>query len=239
MTPEEAYSYRSFEHHKRETFPLIAKIVAQIPGDLRILDLSCGPAVLDGILQTVSGGRIVEAWLLDYEVGFCNCAKTHLEECIPKIHTATFDLNKPESLPQINTPLSAIVSVQALFHATRPNLTALYSYCFEHLSEGGLFLNHQNFGGSNAHLIDAYCGFMESKAKQDLLDSELMRRSHLDTRLAGGPVNQDGGSGGYKGLSIDANEHLTLLRDVGFSATEIWRQGKSAILLAQKPSKKS
>ena len=234
MKPEEAYSYRSFEHHKRETFVLIAKILDQLKGKLRILDLGCGPAVLEGIAQSLTGGRISEAWLVDFEPDFLAYARAQLEGVIPKLNMAQFDMNAPAQLPDIATPLSAVVSVNALFHADRQNLHAIYRYCFDHLSEGGVLVNHQTFGCRHGQLFDKYCGSLDSVSLQDPLDAELMRRSHLDTKRAGGPVSKEG-SGGYRGLALEASEHLAMLRDIGFDAEEVWRKGKSAMILAERP----
>ncbi len=233
MTPEEAYSYRSFEHYKRETFPIISRTLAQLDGDLRVMDLACGPAVLEGIIQDGTGGRISEAWLLDFEPGFCSYAETQLKGIIPEIHASCFDMNDPDSLPKDLVGLSAVVSINALFHATPENLRKIYEYAYKVLGDGAVLMNHQTFGGRSASIVDKYCGFLDAKACLDPLDKELMRRSHIDTQLAGGPVNADAG-GGYAGLPLDVSDHLTILEDIGFEAAEIWRKGKSAIILGVK-----
>ena len=238
MRPEEAYSYRSFEHHKRETFVLIARVLNQLPGELQILDLGCGPAVFEGIAQSLTKGRISKAWLLDIEPGFLRYAETQLSGIIPSIVTAEFDMNRPATLPHIDSPFSAVVSVNALFHATKATLTEIYRYCYEHLCDGGILVNHQTFGSPAERLIDTYCPFLDSKALQDPLDAELLRRSHLDTKKAGGAVNKDG-VGGYQGLVMTAHEHLDILREAGFVAEEVWRKGKSAIILGEKPANKT
>ncbi|GDY14535.1 hypothetical protein LBMAG53_34130 [Planctomycetota bacterium] len=233
MTPEIAYNYRSFEHYKRETFPIIANVLAGLHGNLHILDLACGPAVFEGIAQVIVGGRITKAWLLDHEIEFLEYAKMQLNGVIPTIQTWQFDMNDPASFPPDVEDLAAVISVNALFHAKRESLHSIYAFSHKSLRDGGVLINHQTFGGQSAKIVDSYCAFMDSKAIMDPLDKELMRRSQIDTKHAGGPVNS-GGGGGYKGLNMDASEHIEILRSIGFEAGEIWRKGKSAIIMAIK-----
>ncbi len=233
MTPEEAYSYRCFDHHKRETYPIIAKIIAGLDGDLRLLDLSCGPAVLEGVVYQYVGDRLAEIHLWDYEEGFLQYAETHLKERIKTIHTKQFDMNVVDQHTENIGPLNVVVSVNALFHAQKENLENIYSYVFENLKDGGLFINQLTFGGTSAAFTDTYAQHLQATPNFDPIDQELFMRSKLDTELAGGPVNTDGG-GGYRGLDIDANTHIDILQSKGFTAAEIWRKGKSALILAEK-----
>jgi len=99
-------------------------------------------------------------------------------------------------------------------------------------------INQQTFGGKVAQLVERYCQEIEPDETLDMLDTELMLRSKLDTALAGGPVNQDGG-GGYVGLKMSVEDHLTILGEVGFTAGEVWRKGKSAIILAEKSAQQT
>ena len=234
---EKAYSYRSFEHFKRETFSIIAAIAEKIDGPIRMADVSCGPAVLEGILLMKLGDRIQEVHLLDIEQGFLDLAKEYLADLKSDVVTHLFDLNAPQDYPDIGG-LNLIVSTNGIFHATSDSLPKLYRWCHSSLAEDGILINHQTFGqfcpGFDQGLMQR-CICLHDKGVLDDLDTELMRRSHFDTKVSGGPVNMDKG-GGYAGLPLTVFHHLELLRSTGFLADEIWRKGTSAMIMALKSS---
>ena len=239
MRRVKAYSYRSFEHFKRETFPIICSIADRIDGPIRMADLSCGPAVLEGMLLTRLSDKLQEIHLLDVEQGFLDVATEYLSDFAACIRTHVFDLNSPESYPAL-ADLNLIVSTNAIFNATQSSLPDLYGWCFSSLAPNGLLINHQTFGHSMEGFEQEarkYAVCLRDKEVLDELDLELTRRSHHDAGLSGAPVKQVQG-GGYPGLSMSVFDHLALLRDAGFVADEIWRKGTSAMLLGVKRKKR-
>ncbi|MGD0090709.1 MAG: class I SAM-dependent methyltransferase [Planctomycetota bacterium] len=232
---EKAYSYRSFEHFKRETFSIIASIAERIKGPIRMADISCGPAVLEGILLSKFGKKIQEVHLLDIERGFLSVAREYLEDLKPDLATHVFDLNAPDDYPTI-PDLNLIVSTNAICHATSDSLQRLYRWCHASLQEDGMLINQQTFGpfckDFDQELL-TQCALLHNKGVLDNLDAELNRRSHLDTQRSGDP-GYAAKAGGYAGLSMSVFEHLEILRSTGFVADEIWRKGTSAMILALK-----
>jgi len=232
---EKGYSYRSFEHFKRETFSIIAAIAGEIDGPIRMADISCGPAVLEGILLTKLGARVEEVHLLDIDQGFLDVAREYLADFDTDVVSHVSDLNAPDTYPDIRG-LNLIVSTNALFHATADSLPKLYGWCRTALAEAGVLINHQTFG----HFCPGFdrqqerlCPSLHAKAALDDLDRELMRRSRLDSGAPRQEDNADKG-GGYAGLPLSVFQHLELLHSTGFIADEIWRRGTSAMIMAVK-----
>ncbi|MBT3381549.1 MAG: class I SAM-dependent methyltransferase [Lentisphaerae bacterium] len=231
---EQAYQYRSFEHFKRETFSVIAEIAEQMDGPIRMADVSCGPAVLDGILLTRLGDKIRELHLLDVDSGLLELAKESLSEFSSDLATYVFDLNLPTHYPHL-TGLNLVVSTNAIFHATGDLLPNLYGWCHSVLAENGVLINHQAFGpfcqGFDQELA-RLCPSLQQKGVWDDLDTELARRSLSVQRSS--PHDMPGSVGAYAGLSLTVQEHLEILRSTGFVAGEIWRKGTSAMIMAVK-----
>jgi SAM-dependent methyltransferase len=230
---ERAYTYRSFEHYKRETFSIIANIVNGMNRPVRLIDVCCGPAVLEGIIAATIGSKLVEVLLLDIEENFLNLAKEHLRGRIEAINVHVTDLNEVNSLPDARG-FDVIVSTNGIFHAAADSLPHLYKWAFSSLVPEGILINHQTFGGPAALLTDSLCPFLDSNVALDHLDKELMLRSRHDTMLGEGPVNARLAGKYYQGLHLDVSDHLEILTKVGFTAGEIWRKGKSAIIIGQK-----
>lgn len=231
--PERAYAARYFAHFTRETFPIIAGVAERLDGPVRMADLSCGPAVLDGVVAARLGERLAELRLLDIEPRFLELAKRHLVDLpvAPVTHAA--DLNDPAGFPTL-IGLNLIVSTNAIFHATRDALPKLYGWCHGALGPGGVLINHQTFGlpADFDAEFKRLCPHLHAHENLDELDREVMRRSLIDTKAAA----TGGAGGGYAGVGLTVDHHLDVLRNLGFVASEIWRTGTSAMLLALKPA---
>ncbi len=233
MTRHHAYMYRSFEHHKRETLPLMVEAAETLEGELRVADLGCGPGVLDAMLLSRLGERIASLDLFDVSEGFLSAARDYLPKTSAQIQYHTVDLNKPEQLSHLDG-LSLIVSVQALFHVRPEALPQVYAWCFSALKAGGILVNHQTMGYADprfADVLSTHAGSLGSTAALDELDAELLRRAQIDG--AGGDETSESG-GGYAGLALSSADHTRMLNEAGFVADEIWRKGESVMVLAKK-----
>jgi hypothetical protein len=206
MNREEAYTYRSFEHHKRETFGLITAIAATLGRELRVADLGCGPAVLDAILIDRLPGAIATLDLLDVSDAFLAAARGYLADgsIVPQYHRV--DFNKPETLPTLTGRGLRVVLIN---HQTMAN-------------------RHPGF----PPILKKHCACLDNLAPLDVLDAELARRSLLDMQRAAEKEEQ---GGGYAGLALTAGDHQAILSSAGFVSDEVWRKGNSVMLLAAKP----
>ena len=233
---ERVYAYRSFEHHKRLTFAIIVAIAKAMNRPLNIVDVSCGPGVLAGILCQELGGAVASLLLLDYEESFLRLAREHLAPLDVPLQTAAFDLNNPATFPKVQGA-DLIVSTNALFHAREDSLPHIYGWAFSALAANGLLVNHQTFGLNSSDGDRLYAGPLQSlteKAVLDPLDRELNRRSHLDAKRFAS-TNPVGSEGAYTGLPLPAERHLEALSACGFIAEEVWRLGRSGMVVGMKP----
>ncbi|HYF52299.1 MAG TPA: class I SAM-dependent methyltransferase [Planctomycetota bacterium] len=233
---ERAYGHRSFEHNKRTTFAIITNIAKALQRPLRIADLSCGTAVLPGILCEELGKNVEYLHLIDVDRRFLELAQEYLAPKGVPLKVDLYNLNEPASYPALDC-IDLAISTNALFHATAQVLPEVYKWLFTGLKSGGLLINHQTFGFDSSAGSVLYGGPLKSltpNAALDALDREIGRRTGMDQKKFASPSPHSGG-GRYAGVNLRADHHLRLLTDCGFHAEEVWRFGQSAVIVALRP----
>jgi len=114
---------------------VLNSISPEFKGSLRVLELGCGTGELTArLLERFPYAQI---WGVDYSEKMLAVAREKLATHEERLTLIQSDFNQVEFPPQLDLVLSTL----AIHHLTDPDKLRLFQRVYEHLSEGGWFVN--------------------------------------------------------------------------------------------------
>lgn len=203
---------------------LLTLVEAEYQPGKTILDLGIGSGLIEEMLfQRTPGAQIIGA---DASSAMIALADERLKPYSSQYITVEHDFTQIASLQLPPRSYQFVISVQTLHHLTDQQMQSAYSYIYNLLETGGLFLLLDRIGVDKSTLFNCYQNLWK---RQDRLSGSQVSSSEGQDFADHQRIVRERGD-----LPMGLERHLQLLRQAGFEAACLHLQTNRALIAARK-----